>query len=178
MLSVVTATPLKPNPPLEVVPADQAKAESRAVSRKKRGYLGLGSRPPLRLRGVSRALRARNPQRVSRGLPAPGSKKCPKQSRKSLRSPKTVFFETLETLPRLFRKLFRPPGRKALGDSFGDFLGIPGPKGPESCSKGRAGSQILGEFGVFELEEQGQCKKKTTPKFANCADSCEIFLSF
>ena len=107
--------------------------------------LELGSRPPLR--GVSRALRARNPQRVServsRGLLAPGSKKCPRQSRKSLRSLKKDCFETPETLLRLFRTLFGPWGRKAPGDSFGDSLGIPGPKGPGESSKGRAGSQAL-----------------------------------
>ena len=42
--------------------------------------LVLGSRPPLT--GVSRALRARNPQKVSKsvsqGLPGQGPKKCPK----------------------------------------------------------------------------------------------------
>ena len=53
-------------------------------------------------------------RRVSRGLPAPGSKKCPKQSRKSL---KKDCFETPETLPRLSRTLFGPRGRKAPGDS-------------------------------------------------------------
>ena len=42
----------------------------------------------------------------SPGLPAPRSKKCPKQSRKSLRSLKTVFFETPETLPRLSQVIF------------------------------------------------------------------------
>ena len=101
----------------------------------------LGYRPPLR--GVSRALRARNPRRVSRGRKAPGSKKCPKQSRKSLRSLKTVFFETPESLPRLFRTLLGPWGRNAPGDSFGDSSGIPGPKGPGDSSKGRTVSQPL-----------------------------------
>ena len=63
--------------------------------------------PPLT--GVSRALRARNPERVSRDR----SKKCPKQSQNSLRSLKTVYFETPETVSRLFRTLFGPRGRKA-----------------------------------------------------------------
>ena len=80
-----------------------------------RRSFGLASRPPLT--GVSWPLRGRNPQRVServsRGLPAQGSRKCPKQSRKSLRSLIAVFVETLETL--LFWTLFGPwagkPGR-------------------------------------------------------------------
>ena len=50
-------------------------------------------------------------------------------------------FETPETLPRLFRTLFGPRGRKAPGDSFGDSSKIPGPKGQGDSSKGRAVSQ-------------------------------------
>ena len=75
----------------------------------------LQPRPPLT--GVSRALRARNPERVSkesisRGLPARG----PKSVRNSL---ETDCFETLEsqTVSRLFRTVFGPRGRKASGDS-------------------------------------------------------------
>ena len=86
-------------------------------------WKSLGSRPPLT--GVSRALRARNPRRVSRGLPAPGSKKCPQQSQNSLRSLKTFYFETPETVLRLFRTLFVCPGRL-----FRDSFGTPGPEGP------------------------------------------------
>ena len=93
--------------------------------------LVLGSRPPLR--GVSRALRARNPrrvsERVSRGLPASGSKKCPKESQKSLRSLKAVFFETPETLPRLFRTLL-DPGAAGPGRLFRRLFGDSGPEGP------------------------------------------------
>ena len=59
----------------------------------------------------------------------PGSTKCPKQSQKSLRSLKKVYFETPEALLRLFWTLFGPRGRKAPGDSFGDSSGISGPKG-------------------------------------------------
>ena len=33
------------------------------------------------------------------------------------------------------------PGAGSPGDSFGDFSGIPGPKGLGDSSKGRAGSQ-------------------------------------
>ena len=89
----------------------------------------LGSCPPLR--GASQALRAWNPRRVSErvswGLSAPGSKKCPKQSWKSLQSLKKDCFETPETLPRLFRTLFGPRGRKVTGDSFGGDSGAEGP---------------------------------------------------
>ena len=59
------------------------------------------------------------------GPSGPGLKKCPTPSRKSLRSLKKDWFETPETLLRLFRTLFGPHR----GDSFGD------------SSKGRAGSQ-------------------------------------
>ena len=98
----------------------------------------LGSHPPLR--GVSRALWARNPPKSLRkslpGPSAPGSKKCPKQSQKSLRSLKTVYFESPEILSRLFRTLLGPWGRKAPGDSFGDSSGISCPKGPETPVRG------------------------------------------
>ena len=53
-------------------------------------------------------------KRVSRGLPALGSKKCPKQSRNSLRSLKINCFETPETVSKLFRTLL---GLPAPGDS-------------------------------------------------------------
>ena len=74
--------------------------------------LVLQPRPPLT--GVSRALRARNPEslkRVFRGLPAP----VQKVSETVFRSLKTVYLETPETVSRLFRTLFGPgagrPGR-------------------------------------------------------------------
>ena len=51
------------------------------------------------------------------GPSSPRSKKCPKQSRLSLRSLKIDCFETPETQSRLFRTLFGPRGRKAPGDS-------------------------------------------------------------
>ena len=74
------------------------------------------------------------PNSLQESLPGPsgpGVEKCPKQSQNSLRSllrPGDCF----ETLSDTFSTL----GRKAPGDSLGDFLGVPGP-----C-KGRAGSQI------------------------------------
>ena len=48
-------------------------------------------------------------------------------------------FETLETVPRLFRTLFGA-GR---GRLFGDSFGIPGPKDPGDSCKGRAGLQDM-----------------------------------
>ena len=44
------------------------------------------------------------------GLPAPESKKRPKQSRNSPQSLKIDCFETPETVSRLFRTLFGPGG--------------------------------------------------------------------
>ena len=49
----------------------------------------------------------------SPGPSGPGVQKVSKQSRKSLRSLKKDCFETPETLPRLFRTLLGPRGRKA-----------------------------------------------------------------
>ena len=91
-------------------------------------------------------------RRVSLGLPAPGSKKCPKQSRNSLQSLKIDCFETPETVLRLFRTLFGPQGRKVQGDSF-DSFGIPGPESPGDSCKGRAGLQSLGrQAQLFRLQ--------------------------
>ena len=60
------------------------------------------------------------PKESPKSLPGPsgpGSKKCPKQSKNSLRSLETVYFETPETVSRLFRTLLGPRSRKAPGDS-------------------------------------------------------------
>ena len=73
-------------------------------------------------------------QRVSRGLPAPGSKKCPKQSRNSLRSLKTVYFETPETVSRLFRTVFRPRGLP--GDSLETLSGFRARRARETLVRG------------------------------------------
>ena len=61
-------------------------------------------------------------QRVSRGPPAPESKKCPKQSRNSLRSLKIDCF-------------WDSGGPEGPGRLFGDSFGILGPEGPlkDSC---------------------------------------------
>ena len=104
--------------------------------------LDLQPRSPLT--GVSRTLR--NPERVSKQSPRAfwpgGSKKCPKQSQNSLRRLETVYFETPETVLRLFRTLFGPRAgrpRRLFGDSFG----IPGPEGPGDSCKARPGLQCL-----------------------------------
>ena len=72
------------------------------------------------------ALRARSPKKSPRESPgAPGSKKCSKQSQNSLRSLKTLFFETPETVLRLFWTLFRPGAGETRR-----LFGVPGPMGP------------------------------------------------
>ena len=95
----------------------------------------LGPRP--RPTGVSNAP---PPQRDSERV-SQVSKKCPKQSQESLRSLKTDCFETPETLLRLFGTVFGHLGQKAPGDSFGDSMGIWGPKGSGDSCKGQAGPQ-------------------------------------
>ena len=89
-------------------------------------------------------------KRVSRDLPAPGSKKCPKQSRNSLRSLKTVYFETPETVSRLFRTLFGPsaPGTPkgagilAPGDSFETLSGFRARRARETPVRGGRGCKL------------------------------------
>ena len=79
---------------------------------------------------------------LQRVFPAPGPKKCPKQSPESQNS---LFRDSgEETLSRLFRTLFGPRGRKAPGDSFG----IPSPEGPGDSCKGRAGLQHINFFNI------------------------------
>ena len=86
-----------------------------------------------------------DPARPFQESPGPFGPEIPEESPKEspgpsgLRSLKTVYCASPETLSRLFQTLFGPRGRKAPGpapgDSFGDSSGISG-----SC-KGRAGSQ-------------------------------------
>ena len=67
------------------------------------------------------------PKESRKSLPGPsgpGSKKCPKQSRSSLRSLNIDYFETPETVLRLFRTLFGPRGLPAPGDSFETLSGF------------------------------------------------------
>ena len=141
------------------------------------GFEAITCNPARPLTGVSRALRARNPERVSKESPALGSKKFPKQSRNSLRSLKIDCFETPETVLRLFRTLLGPRTRKAPGDSFETLSGFraretpvrggrgckPSPSGDQSCdprqseiaatnfydSGGRIGRRIGRNFCAF-----------------------------
>ena len=72
-------------------------------------------------------------QRVSRGLPAPGSEKCPKQSRNSLRSLKLDCFETVSDT-------FRSPGPGRLfGDSLETLSGFRARRARQTPVTGRRG---------------------------------------
>ena len=82
-------------------------------------------------------------QRVFRGLPAPGSKKCPRQSKNSPRSLETVYFETPETVFRLFRTLFGPWGRKAPGDSLETLSGFRAQRARETPVRGGRGCKSM-----------------------------------
>ena len=70
------------------------------------------------------------------GLSALGSKKCPKQSRNTLRSLKIDHFDTLETVSSVFRTLFGPWGRK---DSFETLLGFRARRARETPVRGGQG---------------------------------------
>ena len=88
---------------------------------------------------VSRALRAQNPERVSKKSPGAGSKKCPKQSRNSLRSLKIDCFETPETVS----DTFEPRGRKAPGDSLETLSGFWARRARETPVRGGRGVATL-----------------------------------
>ena len=100
--------------------------------------------PPLT--GVSRALWARNPERVSKESPGPSGPGVQKVS-------ETVSKQPPESQNRLFGDCFEtvsdtfwipgPEGRERL---FGDCLGIPGPEPGDFC-EGRPGLQIFGISG-------------------------------
>ena len=100
--------------------------------RKEEDRKNSGCNPGRALTGVSSALRARNPERVSKvsrpfGL---GPQKCPRNSLRSLEnSPfrdSRDYFETVSDT-------FWTPGPEGPGD-FGYFFGIPGPQGRgDSC---------------------------------------------
>ena len=66
------------------------------------------ARPLQESPGPSGPGRLESVSKESPGPSGPGSKKCPKQSRNSLRSLKTVYFQTPETVSRLFRTLLDP----------------------------------------------------------------------
>ena len=108
-------------------------------------------------------------KRVSRGLPAPESKKCPKQSRNSLRSLKTVYFESPETVSRLFRTLFGPRDREALGDSFETLSGFWARRARETPVRGGRGCNKTpgletGTLGFISCHPPSPPPKKTPPK--------------
>ena len=99
-------------------------------------------------------------RRPLRGLPAPGSKKCPKQSRNSLRSLKTVYFETPKTVSRLFRTLFGPRGRKAPGDCFETLSGFRARRARETPVRGGRGCKTFSNLGTGFLRSAGAEQQK------------------
>ena len=78
------------------------------------------------------------PKESPKSLPG-GSKKCPKLSRNSRRSLKTVYFETSETVSRLSRTLFGPRGRKAPGDSLETLSGFRARRAQQTLVRGGRG---------------------------------------
>ena len=87
---------------------------------------GLGTSPPLT--EVSRALRARNPKKVS--------KKSRGQSGKSPESLRKVSGECFWTVPGTFWRLFGVPGPEAPGDIFETFLGFRARRARETSVRG------------------------------------------
>ena len=83
-------------------------------------------------------------KRVSRGLPAPGSKKCPKQSRNR------VSKQSILRLRRLFRDCFGDPrGRKAPGDSFETLSGFRARRAQETPVTGGRGCKTSAKTSSF-----------------------------
>ena len=76
------------------------------------------------------------------GPSGPGVPKCPKQSQNSLRSLKTVYCETPETVSRLFRTLFGRRGRKGPGDSFETVSGFWARRARETPVRGGRGCNL------------------------------------
>ena len=106
--------------------------------------LFLQPRPPLT--GVSWALRARNPERVSKESPGAFGPGVPEVS-------ETVSKQSPESQDRLFRDsedcfetvsdTFWSSGPEGPRRLFGDSFGIPGPEGPGDSCKGWAGLQYF-----------------------------------
>ena len=96
----------------------------------------------------------------------PGSKKCPKQSRNSLRRLKIDCFETPETVSRLFRTLFGLQGREAPGDSFETLSGFRARRARETPVRGGRGCMlrsVLSAFcGIMRPRLLCSCLKGTT----------------
>ena len=102
----------------------------------------LGTSPPLT--EVSRALRARNPKKVSK-IPGPQkvSKKSRGQSGKSPESLRKVSGECFWTVPGTFWRLFGVPGPEAPGDIFETFLGFRARRARETSVRGGLVPKIL-----------------------------------
>ena len=113
----------------------------------------LGTSPPLT--EVSRALRARDAEKVSKmspGASGPGTPKSLKKVSGTVRevsgeSRESVSMESVFGVFRDFLETFWGPGRH-----FRDFFGISGPEGPRDLCKGRAGSQVCSLFTTFTGE--------------------------
>ena len=99
----------------------------------------------LPLTEVSRALRARNAEKVSKMSLGPQDPKKSPKSPGALQkhSPDTFrrLYRDLPDCPRDFFETFWGPGAGGPERRFGDFFGISGPEGPGDLCKGRAGSQ-------------------------------------
>ena len=108
----------------------------KCFQKRDQGFLlGQDLRPHPPLAGVSRAHRARNPFRPR------GRKSVQNSLKNSLRSLKTVSFETPEIVLRLFRTLFDPWAGRPKGRLSRRLFGVPGPEGPGDSCQGRVGSQ-------------------------------------
>ena len=121
-----------------------------------------GTSPPL-TGGFSRALRARNTEKVSKISPGASGQGTRKNLQKvsgtiwevSGESPGSVWRAFLDFL-RTFWRLFQGPRLEALGDIFENFFGIEGPRDP--C-KGRVGpqSKCLVLYSFLGKEHLGTC---------------------
>ena len=85
-----------------------------------------------------RALRARNPKKVSKRVFLGVCKKVPENTRKSQKIPEKYpnldFFGCFSTFSGIFGDFFADPQK----DSFRDFFGISGPESPETPVSGRS----------------------------------------
>ena len=93
-----------------------------------------------------RALRARNPKKVSKRVFLGVCKKVPENTRKIRKIPQKIpkfgFFGYFSTFSGIFGDFFADPPK----DSFRDFFGISGPEGPETPVNGRLGRNSFSYF--------------------------------
>ena len=99
----------------------------------------LRTSPPLT--EVSRALRARNAEKVSNMSEAPGPRKVSKKSREQSEKTLSTLSGVFSGCSRDFFETFRGSGAGGPGRHVRDFFGVSGPKGPRDLCKGRARSQ-------------------------------------